>query len=103
MRKDIRQIYKHSQSQLSKFSLKTPVSSSSENQTYPAIELTRKSETKVKTILFCIPKIPSIMMKPSQTMTTYSLVRQQKKFISFQTFQHLIIIHKILLPNPQVD
>ena len=42
-------------------------------------------------------------MKPSQKMMTYSLVRQKiKKIRSFQPFQHLIIIHTILIPHPQV-
>ena len=40
MEKDIGRIYKHSQSQLSTLSHKTPVSSSSEPQTSSAIELT---------------------------------------------------------------
>ena len=43
MGKYIRQIYKHNQYQLSTFSLKTPVSSSSEPQKYSAIELTTMS------------------------------------------------------------
>ena len=40
MGKDIERIYKHSQSQISTFSLKAPVSSSSDPQTSSAIELT---------------------------------------------------------------
>ena len=40
MGKDIGRIYKHSQYQLSNLSLKAPVSSSAESQTYSAIELT---------------------------------------------------------------
>ena len=43
MGKDIGKIYKHSQYELSTLSLKTPVSSPSEHQTSPAIELTTKS------------------------------------------------------------
>ena len=43
MGKYIGRIYKHSQSQLSTLSLKTPVSSSSEPQTSSAIELTTTS------------------------------------------------------------
>ena len=43
MGKYIERIYKHSQSQLSTLSLKTPVSSSSEPQTSSAIELTTSS------------------------------------------------------------
>ena len=82
MGKDIGKIYKHSQYELSTLSLKTPVSSPSEHQTSPAIELTTKSIPSVtdthQNNFFCIPKIPSIIMQPSQIMTTYSLVRQQK-------------------------
>ena len=47
-------------------------------------------ETKIKTILFCIPKIISRMMQKLQIMTTYSLVRQQEKNYSIPT---------ILTPN----
>ena len=47
MGKDIGQIYKHSQSQLSTFPIKTPVSSSSEPQTSSAIELTTTSVPSV--------------------------------------------------------
>ena len=60
-------------------------------------------ETKIKTMLFCIPKIPSIMMQPSQKMMTYSLVRQQEnKIIALQPFRHLLIIHNVLIPHTQV-
>ena len=83
MGKYIGQIYKHSQSQLSTLSLKTPVSSSSEPQTSSAIELTTTSipsiPEKTKTIQFYILKIPSRMMQPSQTMMTYNIVIQQKQ------------------------
>ena len=92
MGKDIGQIYKHSQSQLSTSSLKAPVSSSSEPQTSSAIELTTTSvasETdKHQKNLFCIPKIPSGMMQPSQTMTTYSLIRHQNKLYHFNHFKN---------------
>ena len=47
MEKDIGNIYKHGQSQLSTLSLKTPVSSSSEPQTSSAIELTTTSVPSV--------------------------------------------------------
>ena len=59
MGKDIGQIYKHSQSQPSNFSLKTPVISSSEPQTSSAIELTTTS-------------IPSITDKNKNTSVLYS-------------------------------
>ena len=91
MGKDIVKIYKHSESQLSTLSLKTPVGSFSEPQTSSAIELTTTyvpfvTEKNQKN-LFCVPKIPYIMMQASQIMTTYSLVRQQEnKIIAFQPF-----------------
>ena len=47
MEKDIRRINKHSQSQLSTLSLKTPVSSSSEPQISSAIKLTKMSVPSV--------------------------------------------------------
>ena len=47
MGKDIGKIYKHSQSQLSTFSLNTPVSSSSEPQTSSATKLTTTSVPSV--------------------------------------------------------
>ena len=60
--------------------------------------------TNIKKILFYIPKIPSRMMQPSQTMMTYILVRHpNNKIIAFQPFQHLIIIHNVFLSHPQVD
>ena len=35
-------------------------------------------------------------MQPSQTMTTYSLVRYKKnKILTYQPFQHIIIIHNV--------
>ena len=43
MGKEIGQIYKHSQSQLSTLSTKAPVSSFSEPQTFSAIKLTTRS------------------------------------------------------------
>ena len=48
MVKDIGQIYKHSQYQLSTLSIKTPVSSSSEPQTSSAIESTTTSVPSVR-------------------------------------------------------
>ena len=36
-------------------------------------------QTNIKTIMFCVLKILSIVMQPSQTITTYSLVRHQGK------------------------
>ena len=83
MGRDIGQLYKHSQSHLSTFPLKAPDSSSSDPQKSPAIELSTTHvpivTDKIKTIMFCIPKITSRMMQPSQTMTTNSLVKHQKR------------------------
>ena len=59
MGKYIGQIYKHSQSQISTSSLKTPVSLSSEPQTSPAIELT-------------IMSIPSVTDKNRNNYVLYS-------------------------------
>ena len=89
-------------------SLKTPVSACSEPQTSSGIEITPTSVPSVteknQKIMFGIPKIQSRMMQPSQTIITYSLVRQQEnKVIELQLFQYLIVIHNILLPHPQVD
>ena len=42
-------------------------------------------ETKIKTIMFCIPKIPSRIMQASEIMTAYSLVRQKGKNYSVST------------------
>ena len=103
MGKDIWIIYRHSKSQISYSLLKAPVSSPSKSQTASTIKLKQllslMPETNIKTILFLIPKIPSRMMQPSQTMTTYSLVIHQKQIITFQPFQHLIIIHNVLIPQ----
>ena len=66
-------------------SLKTPVSSSSYPQTLSAIELATTFFPSVidkhQNNSVLIPKIPSRMMQPSQTMTTYSLVRHKKNYI----------------------
>ena len=50
-------------------------------------------ETKIKTIMFCIPKITSRMMEASQITTKYSLVIHQENIISFQPIQPLIAIN----------
>ena len=104
----IGKIYKHSQSQLSTLSLKTPVSSYSEPQTSSAVELTTTS-------------VPSVTEKNQNNSVFYSQNTIQNdatitknddiksfdtaknKIISFRPFQHLIIIHNILLLHNQVD
>ena len=86
--------------------LKTPVSSSSEPQTSSAIEITTTP-------------VPSITEKNQNNHVLYSQNTIQndanitkndniqycgtEKIIKFQYFQHLIIIHNILLPHPRVD
>ena len=99
-------IYKHSQSQLSKFSFNAPVSSYSDPQTSSAIELTTTS-------------VPYITDKNQNNYVLYYQNTIQndatitnnddiqcceifKKTISFQPFQHLIIVNNVLLPYPQV-
>ena len=53
--------------------------------------------------MFCVPKIPSIMMQTSQIMMSYIIVRRKENFfIEFQPLQPLIIINNVLLPLPQV-
>ena len=82
MGKEIGQIYKHSQSQTSTLSIKSPVNSYSESQTSSAIEFKTTAVPSItdkhEKFMFCVPKTPSRMMQPSQTMTTYSLVRHKK-------------------------
>ena len=79
---DIGRIYKQSQSKISTLSIKATVSSSSEPQTFSAIKLTTASVPSIidkhQNKFFCVPKTPPRTMIPSQTMTTYSLVRHKK-------------------------
>ena len=74
MGKDIEQIYKHSQSQLSNFSIKVPVSSSSENKTPSAIQVTTtfvpSITDKHQNIYVLCSQNTTILTQPSQTMTT---------------------------------
>ena len=85
MNKDIENIYKHSQSQISNQSFKSLVLSSIVSQTSSSIKLTTTSVPSVRYKKqknpFCVPKIPSIMMQPSQIMATYSIVRQQENIL----------------------
>ena len=107
MKKDIGRIYKYSQSQLSNFSLKTPVSSSSEHQTSSAIKLTTTSvpsvrdKNKNKYVLYSQNTIQN-----DATITNnddiHSFETAKNRIIAFQPFQHLIILHNILLSYPQV-
>ena len=107
MGKDIGQIYKHSQSQLSTFSIKSPVSAPSESQTSSAIKL-------------ITAYVPSTIDKHQNNSVFYSQntihndetitnndnihsCETPKKFITFQPFQQLIIIQNVLLPHHKVD
>ena len=100
-------IYKHSQSQLSTFSLKTPVSSSSEPQKSSAIELTTTSAPSVKD-----NNQNNSILRYKNTINNDATITNNddiqscetpKQIIAFQPFQHLIIIHNIVLPHTQVD
>ena len=108
MGKYIGQIYKHSQYQLSTLSLKTPVSSSSKPQTSSAIELTTisvLSETDKhhnNSVLYSQDNIQNDI-SISNNDNIQSCEIPKNKIISFQPFQHLIIIHNVLLPHHQVS
>ena len=107
MGKDIGQIYKHSQFQLSTFSLKAPISSSPESQTSSAIELTTTSvpseieKHQNNSVLY----YQNIIQSDATITNNYGIQScgTKKKIIAFQPFQHLIIIHNVFLPHPQVD
>ena len=106
MGKYIGRIYKHSQSEISIFSLKTPVSSSSEPQTSSAIELTTTSVPSVTD-----KNKNNYVLYSQNTIHNYATITNNddiqsceteiKKIIAFQLFQHLIIIQKIFLPHHQ--
>ena len=107
MVKDIRQIYKHSKSQLSTSSIKAPLSSSSEYQTSSAVKLTTISVPSARD-----KHQNNSVFNPQNTIQNYATITNNydiqscettKRMIEFQTFQHLIIIHNILLPHTQVD
>ena len=105
--KDIGRIYKHSQYQLSTSSLKAHVSSSSEPQISSTIELTTKSvpsATDKHQNNFVLYSQNTV--KNDATITNNDDIQScqtpKNKIIIFQPFQHLIIIHNVLLPNQQV-
>ena len=107
MGKNIGQIYKYSQSQISTFSLKASVSSYSDPQTSSAIKLTTTSVPSVKdknqnnSVLYSQNTIQNdASIKNSDDIQSCETSRKQ--MIAFQPLQHLIIIHKVLLPHPQV-
>ena len=100
-------IYKHSQYQLSTSSLKAPVSSSLDTQTSSAIKLTTTP-------------VPSVTYKNQNNSVFYSqnIIQNdatitnnddiqycdtaKNKIIAFQPFQHILVIHNVLLPHPIV-
>ena len=106
MGKEIGRIYKHSQYQLSIYSLRVPVCSSPESQTPSAIELTTTSvpsarEKHQNNSVLCSQNT----IQNDATITNNDNIQScetQKSFITFQKFQHLIIIHNALRPHPQV-
>ena len=98
---DIGQLYKHSQSQLSTSSLNAPVISSSDPQTSSDIESTTKSVpfvTDKKNVLYSQNKIHNdASITNNDNIQSCEISR--KKIIALQPFQHLIIIHNLLLPH----
>ena len=107
MGKDIAQIYKHSQSQLSTLSLKAPVGSSSEYQTSSDIKLITTSVPSARdkhqnnSVLYSKKNIQN-----DATTTNNEDIQScetQKQIMTFQPFQHLLILHNALLPHHQVD
>ena len=105
MGKDISRIYKPSQSQLSTLSIKAPVSSSLEYQTSSAIKLTTTSVPSItdknqNNYVLCSPN--TIQNDADITKNDNIQSCETQKKIKYQPFQHLIIIHNIFLPRPQV-
>ena len=106
MGKDIGQIYKHSQSQLSTLSIKESISSSSASQTSSSIELTTTSVTSVdekKQNNYALCYQHSIHKYVSITNNNnIKSCGTERKNLAFQPLQLLIIMNKVLLPHPQV-
>ena len=109
MGKDIGKIYNHSQSQLSTFSLKALISSSSEPQKSSAIKLTTMSvpsaaeKNQNNYVLYSQNTIQiDATITNNDNIQTFE-TQKKTKIIAFQPFQNLIIIHNVLFPHPQVD
>ena len=106
MGKDIGQIYKRGQSQLSTSSLKAPVISSSDPQISSAIELTTTSVPSVrdKNLNNYVLYSQNTIHNDSSITNNYNIQSfdTARKILSFQPFQHLIIIQNLLLPYSQV-
>ena len=105
MNKVIGRIYKHSQSQLSTFSITATVISSSEYQTSPVIKSTT---TYVPSIIYKHQN--NSVLCSQNTIQNYATIAKNDNIQSFETqfvftyqpFQHIIIIHNVFLPHPQV-
>ena len=104
MGKEIGLIYKHGQYQLSTSSIKAHVSSSSEPQNISAIKLTTTSVAyitdKHKNPVMC----PQNTIQNDATITNNDNIKscETQTNLTHQPFQHLIIIHNVFLPHPQV-
>ena len=108
MSKDIGRMYKYSQSQLSTSTLQAPISSSSYYQIPSAIASTITSvpsftdKNKNNSVL-CSQNTIQNNANITNNDNIQSCETPEKQILEFQQFQHLIIIHNILLPHPQVD
>ena len=105
MGKDIGRICKKSQSQLSTFSIKAPVSSSSSTQTSSAIKLTATYVPYIidkhqNNSVLCYQNTIHNDSTITNNDDIQSCGHQNK--LTYQPFQHPIIIHNVLLPHPQV-
>ena len=100
MGEDIGQIYKHSPSQLSISSTKASVSSSLESQTSYAVKLTTTS------IPYIIDKHQdnSVLCYRNTIQNDATITNNAdiQSCVTYQQFQHLIIIHNVFLPHYQV-
>ena len=107
MGKDIVQIYKHSQPQLSTSSIKAPVISSSEPQKSSAIKLTTTyipsttDKHQNNSVLYSQNTFQNDAIIPNND-NIQSCETPKNEIIEFQPFPQLIIIHNVLLPHPQV-
>ena len=88
-------------------SLKAPVISSPDPQTLSALKSTTTSVPSVtdknqnNSVLYYQNTIQNDAKITNNDNIQY-FETARKKIIAFQPFQHLIIIHNILLPHPQV-
>ena len=104
MGKDSRQIYRHSQSQLSTTSIKTHILSFLYYQTSTSIELTTTfvpsviDKTQTNYVLCSKNSIHNyVSITNNDNMRSYET--QRKKIIALQPLQLQIILHKVFLPH----